>query len=385
MTQEPGLQACIVARLFSVYKGRNPFTWGCGLFLTSICPQALAVLERNWFDLRRRYTPMHKRLYARCDLVMKITARSPLLVQGAQTDEQKGVFFKARDPVDGGREKYCIPATTLKGVWRSAAERILRSFDPVLACDPFEEDKEHQGKASKSCSKRLEDQPASGAAPVYAAMCPVCRLFGCTAHAGLLELADAWAVGNPSTMQHTGIAVDRFTGGVKQHALYSYEALAAGAIFSTRLTIVNVELWQIGLLALVCREMSAGQVLVGSGTRRGLGHVTVDWTRASFRYPKARYDRAHRGKDGALGSAQALAEEGELVAYQSADPWLMPGLEPKPAPGWADATWTTFELTDEALARLAKDCVELALGPKLSRGPMGFAYTPPAAQEVSRG
>ncbi len=325
---------------------------------------------------------MLKTLYSRFALEIQITARSPLLVQGAQDDEQKGVFFKARDPADQGREKYCIPATTLKGVWRSTAERILRSFDPTLACDPFEEDKEHRGKASKSCSKRLEDEPPPDNAPAYAAVCPACRLFGSTAHAGLLQVGDAWGPPDLRVEPHTGIAVDRFTGGVKQHALYSYEALPAGTVFRGQLRIENMEFWQLGLLALVARELNEGHAEIGSGTRRGLGLVQVDWERAEFRYPASLYTAAAAGQGGTLPSAQALASGLDRVTYPQDEPWLLPGLSQKRASDWRDASWVIFDLTGETLQRLQRECVELALAPKLRQKHAGFAYVPPAGKEA---
>jgi hypothetical protein len=238
-----------------------------------------------------------------------------------------------------------------------------------LACDPFAE----ESVPTQSCSKRFEELQDTAAA--YMKVCPACRLFGSTAHAGLLEMADAWAAGDPQPVKHTGIAIDRFTGGVKQHALYSYQALPAGTAFTGRLTIQNFEFWQIGLLALVSREMADGRTPVGSGTRRGLGRATAAWQQAEFRYPAPLYRRAAAGQAGALPSGASLAA--------NAEPWLLPGLQLRPPPGWADAAWVTFEVGDKALEQLARECVEGMLAPRLREGPAGFAYTPPVDKEVS--
>lgn len=315
---------------------------------------------------------MYRRLYARCDLDVQITAKSPLLVQGTQAPEGAGTFYRARDPTDG-REKFCIPATTLKGVWRSGAESILRSFEPWLACDPFEESKGE----SQSCSKRLEGSAAAASPQAYGAMCPACRLFGSTAHAGLLQLCDAWVEGDPEPEPQTGIAIDRFTGGVKRRALYSYEPLPAGTRFTTRVTVHNVEFWQLGLLALVSREIGQGRVRIGSGTRKGLGHVEVVWTRAEFRYPRTLYEQAAAGQPGRLASAQALAVDGDHVDYPEPESWLLAGLQQQPVSSWADALWICFPVMGDDLSRLQVDCVERALAPKLRLGRAGFAYGAP--------
>jgi CRISPR-associated RAMP protein (TIGR02581 family) len=320
---------------------------------------------------------MLRRLYARCDLDIEMAACSALLVQGAQAQEGAATFYRAHDPADNSREKYCIPATTLKGVWRSAAESILRSFEPWLACDPFEEDKENKGKVSKSCSKRLENDPRANTPLAYAAACPACRLFGSTTHAGLLQTRDAWAVKGPQHQAKVGIAIDRFAGSVKDGALYTYNALPAGTHFVTSLTLHNPELWQVGLLALAFREMTEGRVRLGTGARRGLGHVAVTAKKAVFRYPSVLYNRKASAQSGCICSAQALALDGDRLEHVPPDPWLLPGLKQQVAPDedWAAKDWTCFLLEDEDVRRLFIACVDDALAPRLRMGRRGF-YAP---------
>lgn len=316
---------------------------------------------------------MFRRIYARCELEIDLIAKSPLLVQGSQALEGPATFYKARDPADNGREKYCIPASTLKGVWRSSTEQILRSFDQRLACDPFAEKGAH-----RSCSKRAEVDNLGNSPATYGKTCPACRLFGSTAHTGLLRMQDAWASGNPRLGPQTGIAIDRFTGGVKTGALYQYEPLAAGARFSTRVVIDNFEFWQLGLLALVNREMNDGRIRIGSGTRKGMGHVEAQWRRAQFRYARSTYEQAdaQRGATGGgvLASAQMLAARDDSIPYPDPEPWLLPELQAQPPQSWADAPWLRFVVEGEALSQLMRDCVERALAPKLKRGAEGFAY-----------
>ena len=126
---------------------------------------------------------MHRQLYAQCRLELELTALSPLLVQGEQG---QGEFYRAIDPADGA-EKYCIPATSLKGVWRSAAERILRSFNPELACDPFQ--RETEGNTRQFCGQRLEKDSRKNSASIVSELCPACHLFGCTVYAGLIRVS----------------------------------------------------------------------------------------------------------------------------------------------------------------------------------------------------
>lgn len=332
---------------------------------------------------------MHKRLYVQCDLDFTLTARSPLLVQGAQDQSNAATFYKARDPADG-RSKYCIPASTLRGIWRSAAEGILRTFDePVshdrsLACDPFAKADAY----NPSCSDLLHEHKIANSPAAYVHECPACRLFGSTAHASLLVVQDCWSIGAPAVEPQTSTSIDRFTGGVKKGALFGYAPLAAGASFSGHVTLHNPDFWQLGLLFLVTREMSAGRVRLGSGTRKGLGHVAVTWQHATFRYSDRFYvDALNRlaAADGVLAPAQALAVDADRVAYPDAERWLLPGLQPQPAQGWADALWRIYAVTDDALTDLQRACVDDCLAPKLRKGPSGFAHAMPTPGEVPHG
>lgn len=315
---------------------------------------------------------MQRIIYVSCKIEMQLTARSSILVQGAQSDKGAATFYQAYDPATD-KEQFCIPASTLKGVWRSTVERILRSFDPQLACDPFCQDSE---KPSCFCGKRAEGKVTSQQA--YGITCPACRLFGSTIHAGLIRINDAWAEGTPRPITMTGIAIDRFTGGVKQGALYSLEALPIETSFHTCLSIDNVEFWQLGLLALAGREMSEGHIRVGSGTRRGLGHLAVTWQKIQFIYPKSLYEKAATqqlsSQSGVLAPAQALALGHDHLNYPEAEAWLLPELKPEPPHDWRDAQWLRFHITDNTVERLQAACVNQALANKLRKQGAGFAY-----------
>jgi CRISPR-associated RAMP protein (TIGR02581 family) len=286
-------------------------------------------------------------------------------VQGEQAEKQRGDanFYRAIDPSDG-QEKYCIPATSLKGVWRTGAEKILRTVEATLACDPFEE----QDVASQSCSKRLEGddyKETRNTAHVFAALCPACRLFGSTAHAGLLQIEDSWIDGRLAPAKRTGIAIDRFTGGVKHGALFTTAPLPPGTRFTTSLTITNVAFWHLGLLALVCREMDGGCIRLGSGTRKGLGHIRFTWTAACFRYPSPPESPSSR---------QILGRSTDEDPVE--EPNLLAAIAPQPQMGWRNALWTTYEVRQAALDELRRACVEEALADRLRQGKAGFAYTP---------
>jgi CRISPR/Cas system CSM-associated protein Csm3 (group 7 of RAMP superfamily) len=329
---------------------------------------------------------MHKQIYGVFHLKLALSPQSDLLTQGSQ--EQANLsegrqsamqFLHARHPRTGKRTP-CISGATLKGVLRSTAEKVLRSFDQGLACDPFEEEPTEPGYA---CSHRLAFAKEQGCTwrsnQVYGLVCPACRLFGSLAHAGLIEVEDAWATRVTVSQEQVRIAIDRLLGGVAPGAMYRIEPLTSESRFETSLKVTNFELWQLGLLALALRELDEGQALLGWGTRRGLGRVSVSFDGMGLRYPRALYDaaaREHAGP-GRAPSAQRLipANQRENLGYPVEDLWLLENATPRQGDGWRDADWVAFKLADKGeIAAFLGDCVEQALAPRLRLGREAFGY-----------
>lgn len=80
-----------------------------------------------------------------------------------------------------------------------------------------------------------------------------------------------------------GVAIDRLTGGAAGGAKYDLEVLTRGE-FGTTLDIRNFERWQLGLIALVLRDMEQGLVRVGFGKSRGMGRFRAKITNFRLTY-----------------------------------------------------------------------------------------------------
>lgn len=166
--------------------------------------------------------------------------------------------------------KPVVPGSAVKGLLRSRAEYILRSVgvtpEPCIdaSCGP--------GLACWTCrvfgrgGGRDEDDTAVGARAA-------------------VRVADAdvagWVVA-----ERTHIAIDRFTGGVLDGALYSVEVLEAGTfpLAVERLPgTVDDELAQqvAAVLRLVLEDLNDGIIGMGGGTARGYGSVQADFGAAS--------------------------------------------------------------------------------------------------------
>ena len=234
--------------------------------------------------------------------------------RASQKDVERAVAY-ARTSEDL-RLPFYVPGTSLRGPLRAQAERILRtviaSDPPRSACDPFQ----NEAGATQSCSKRLDETHAE---VPYAEACPACRLFGCTGTASRIQISDADVKGAKSVFRDM-IGIDRFTGGVFQGEIddtgekkksgganMRFHALE-GASFSTQISVLNFELWQLGLLAFVFRDFAEGLVSIGFGKTKGFGQVKGTIEKIELLYPAGR-------QAGRIQHLGALASSEERTHY----------------------------------------------------------------------
>ena len=217
---------------------------------------------------------MLKQLVNECQIDFQIKLDGPVLIKsGIATISGPDMAFVTVFR-DGGQEVY-LPGSSLKGMLRSHAERIARTFEPEAACDPF----------SRDCERKKE----WGNPETYANSCLICKLFGSTGFAGRLATADAYSVGRaPSPQQRDGVGIDRFTGGTAGGAKFNFEVISEG-VFATALHIRNFELWQLGLVGFVLQDLKEGFIRIGFGKSRGLGKVSgeIKQVRLHFLGPNA--------------------------------------------------------------------------------------------------
>jgi len=215
--------------------------------------------------------------------VIRLTIQpdGPILIKAGETgaDPTRPDMEFVRTWRNGERVVY-LPGSSLKGVLRAHCERIVRTVDSgndeqrPRACDPL-------GK--RSCSERLGRIKGLASERAYSDSCFICQLFGNQVLAGRLRTSDAYPTGPIHTEQRDGVAIDRVFGAVA-HGPFQYETVSSG-VFQTTLTLRNFTLAQLGLLGLALRDLRRGQIGVGFGKSRGLGHVTADFEQLIIRYP----------------------------------------------------------------------------------------------------
>jgi len=239
---------------------------------------------------------MHKRLLNEASIQLRIRPDGPLLIKAGE---------KGADPTLPDMEfvrthgQLYLPGSSLKGVIRSHAERLARTVGRArMACDPLH--------ADDSCSGRLHRETPETTAAVHAGSCFVCRIFGNTSLASRFHIADAMptADSQPTTEERNGVAIHRVYGSVAVGP-FNFETMTEGT-FETTVFIRNFGLAQLGLLALVFRDIQQQRIRMGFGKSRGLGAVALDVTQLCIRYPTC-----------GLESAQLIPWGGKAVASTS--------------------------------------------------------------------
>lgn len=285
---------------------------------------------------------MHKRRFNEMTLRLLIRPRGPLLIKSGQEAGADPTlldmnFVRAHHPTAGGQTVY-LPGSSLKGVMRAYAEKIGRTVadgvvhETPLACNPLGKSKDDPRAVDFYCGKLLEKGDGDERSPAakHRLSCPICRTFGNTALAGHLRLADAYPSAATrreanATEQRDGVAIDRVTGAVAVGP-FNLEVVTRGE-FEATLTLSNFQLWQVGLLAVVLRDIGAGRVPLGFGKTRGLGVVELTTAEVEVAYP-GRFGAQSNGHN--LGaslygvSAFLGDEEAGAYGYRPEEPLPLP-------------------------------------------------------------
>lgn len=230
---------------------------------------------------------MHARFYNEAIFRLRLRPRTPLLIKSGDSGDvgldptlRDMNFVRTRRPDRPSDEVY-IPGSSLRGVVRSHAERLLRSLSNNAACDAVH-------PTEKKASPGLKPSCAGGVADpngveAYQKSCRACRLFGNTMLAGRLRVADFYLAedATPAFETRHGVAIDRVTGAVAQGP-FEMEIMTAGA-FDGSITVRNYTLAQFGLLAAAILDIGDGLVPLGYAKSRGLGRLSIEFPKLLVR------------------------------------------------------------------------------------------------------
>jgi CRISPR/Cas system CSM-associated protein Csm3 (group 7 of RAMP superfamily) len=264
---------------------------------------------------------------------LSLTPRAPLLIRtGRKGADPTRPELECVRTAWGGTSSVYVPGSSLKGVMRSHAERLLLS-ENVSITPTFTQ--------SRVFNQRTEGDRA------YSGTSPLGRTFGNLHLKGHVAVSDLLPgafdqEGSPererqiaqanAVEQRNGVAIDRLLGSAASRALFDQEIVVQGR-FDGRIVLRNVQLYQLALVLLVLRDLDEGYVQLGSGTTRGNG-----WVRAEVRSLTIE-TRSGRGETGVLRGVGAMRPEGERYGlFQGDSVPLPPELQPATRVVWEQLT-----------------------------------------------
>jgi CRISPR-associated protein Csm3 len=168
-----------------------------------------------------------------------------------------------------------IPGSSMKGVFRSAIERIAGSLPKVRSC----------GLGSGNCnycptiSHETKDATAADD-KILKELCDTCDLFGSPFMAGKVRFSDlqvkteTWA---GVAEIRDGVGIDRESGRAVDRVKYDYEVVPSETAFAFHLVVENPDAnrHELGLIAVGLRELEAGMIPIGGISTRGLGRCRL--------------------------------------------------------------------------------------------------------------
>jgi CRISPR-associated RAMP protein (TIGR02581 family) len=167
-----------------------------------------------------------------------------------------------------------IPGSSLKGVFRSNLEQILKGKDGVYVCD------ETDGNPCIDSKKRENNynNESEWFSYIEQNICEVCNLFGSNSFSSRVFFSDAVAEKSKQNLENRdGVKIRRDTEVGAGEAKYNYEIVSTGTEFKTELLMENVEDYQVGYILLLIDMVNNGLIRFGGKKSAGLGKLKFDF------------------------------------------------------------------------------------------------------------
>lgn len=170
-----------------------------------------------------------------------------------------------------------IPGSSLKGIFRTASERLSHLL-PEAATVCFLDEGGCGQKHHKEIRDILELTKTEKAAygEIYKLICPVCQTYGTGSIGSKIKFDHV--VFEPEKVKlrlRDGIAVNRETGTVKPKAKFDYEVVEIDEPFELTFEAENLEDKNHMVIALALAQLKQGIMKLGGLQARGLGEIKL--------------------------------------------------------------------------------------------------------------
>lgn len=193
-----------------------------------------------------------------------------------------------------GMEVPYIPGSSLKGVFRSYASNLIKSYG-LDACSGLakescidikkvhlkETDKENvlRDLIDEYMRKNLSKEAMEY---FFNNVCLVCKIFGSSLYKSKVIFSDAYPLDENNNIlpfrlgTRTGITIDRRIGAVAKGALYTVEYVEPMCKFKFEIRTNNLPNYALGLLSTIIKMINEGEIRIGGSTTRGFGKVKIE-------------------------------------------------------------------------------------------------------------
>lgn len=231
---------------------------------------------------------MFSELYNEAVIEFDMHTESPLFINSGNEDQLNPasadhtffVTYRNGIPVP------TIPGSSLKGVFRSEAERLLRDQGAcdILRCPCSKRINDKQSNDEKKAKKDKEHTENMSLGEIrYKESCPVCKIFGSQVLKSRITFNDSYPKGDVKTGRRASVAIDRISGASKGGALFDFEYIE-DAVFRCRIYLRNFFRWHIKLLFAIFDRIDEGYVTFGGFTSKGFGKMKIDNVNITVRY-----------------------------------------------------------------------------------------------------
>lgn len=218
------------------------------------------------------------RLYRELRLTLNYKTLSPLRIGSSKG---KSLF----SPIDlqvlrinmNGKEVPYIPGSSLKGVFRSTAESITKSFniDTCMLGNCSEVMDQNGEKRDSRLQTAIKTNSREVTINILNEYCLCCKIFGSKTYASHIKFNDAYPDGEVGVGVKTGIAINRKSGATKRGALYQVEFVNPDSEFTGEIVMFNLPNYAIGLLSYIINYINSGFIKLGGFKSRGFGRIEI--------------------------------------------------------------------------------------------------------------
>ncbi len=206
----------------------------------------------------------------------------PFMIKDGSVDESKYLGTEAPDMTclmeinADDDEVFIIPGSSIKGAFRTQAEKIIRMFkgDTPLDQQWIKQNTNDKGELDiKKLGNYLEQRRKNGLE-----LKEVLDCFGGSEEGqGVFLFEDAYFKSTEyqkATKATNHVAIDPLTGGAIEGALFSMDAIWNQKMaFELGVYVKKAELWQIGLLGHLFKDLFTGHIRLGFGKTKGMGKI----------------------------------------------------------------------------------------------------------------